>query len=143
MSKDYHIYIDHNIGTSDEQTGGQIAGSTSPEKTAKKQQEEAKSGSSAAKLVGVYIGKQAFQWATSNYGNLTGDYVGQAWINESIELTGLIGGILVSPVKGSIIAGVVIAKKAVDNYIERTKANQEAQVLRERVGGILSSGGRR
>ena len=91
----------------------------------------------------MYIGKQAFQWATSNYGNLTGDYVGQAWINESIELTGLIGGILVSPVKGSIIAGVVIAKKAVDNYIERTKANQEAQVLRERVGGILSSGGRR
>ena len=69
--------------------------------------------------------------------------MGQAWINESLELTGLIGGILVSPVKGSIIAGVVIAKKAVDNYIERTKANQEAQVLRERVGGILRSGGRR
>lgn len=143
MSKDYHIYIDHNIETSDEQTGGQIAGSTSPEKTAKKQQEEAKSGSSAAKLVGVYIGKQAFQWATSNYGNLTGDYVGQAWINESIELTGLIGGILAKPVLGSVIAAAVIAKKATDKYIERTKANQEAMQLRERTGSLLSSGGRR
>ena len=143
MSKDYHIYIDHNIETSDEQTGGQIAGSTSPEKTAKKQQEEAKSGSSAAKLVGVYIGKQAFQWATSNYGNLTGDYVGQAWINESIELTGLIGGILVKPLTGGIIAGVVIAKKAIDKSIDRAKANQEAMLLRERTGSLLSSGGRR
>ena len=143
MSKDYHIYIDHNIETSDEQTGGQIAGSTSPEKTAKKQQEEAKSGSSAAKLVGVYIGKQAFQWATSNYGNLTGDYLGQAWINESIELAGLVGGILVKPLTGGIIAGVVIAKKAIDKSIDRAKANQEAMLLRERVGGTVSSGGRR
>lgn len=143
MSKDYHIYIDHNIETSDEQTGGQIAGSTSPEKTAKKQQEEAKSGSSAAKLVGVYIGKQAFQWATSNYGNLTGDYVGQAWISESIEFAGLVGGILAKPVLGSVIAAAVIAKKATDKYIERTKANQEAMQLRERTGSLLSSGGRR
>ena len=143
MSKDYHIYIDHNIETSDEQTGGQIAGSTSPEKTAKKQQEEAKSGSSAAKLVGVYIGKQAFQWATSNYGNLTGDYLGQAWISESIEFAGLVGGILAKPVLGSVIAAAVIAKKATDKYIERTKANQEAMQLRERTGSLLSSRGRR
>lgn len=142
MSKEYHIYLDHNIAVGGEQTGGQLSEISSPEKSAKKQQSEAKTGATA-KLVGVYIGKQAFQWATSNYGNLTGDYVGQAWINESIELTGLIGGILVKPLTGGIIAGVVIAKKAVDNYIERTKANQKAQVLRERVGGILSSGGRR
>ena len=142
MSKEYHIYLDHNIAVDGEQTGGQLSETSSPEKSAKKQQSEAKTGATA-KLVGVYIGKQAFQWATSNYGNLTGDYLGQAWINESIELAGLVGGILVKPLTGGIIAGVVIAKKAIDKSIDRAKANQEAMLLRERVGGIVSSGGRR
>ena len=142
MSKEYHIYLDHNIAVDGEQTGGQLSETSSPEKSAKKQQSEAKTGATA-KLVGVYIGKQAFQWATSNYGNLTGDYLGQAWINESIELAGLVGGILVKPLKGGIIAGVVIAKKAIDKSIDRAKANQEAMLLRERVGGTVSSGGRR
>ena len=72
MSKEYHIYLDHNIAVDGEQTGGQLSETSSPEKSAKKQQSEAKTGATA-KLVGVYIGKQAFQWATSNYGNLTGD----------------------------------------------------------------------
>ena len=142
MSKEYHIYLDHNIAVDGEQTGGQLSETSSPEKSAKKQQSEAKTGATA-KLVGVYIGKQAFQWATSNYGNLTGDYLGQAWINESIELAGLVGGILVKPLKGGIIASVVIAKKAIDKSIDRAKANQEAMLLRERVGGTVSSGGRR
>lgn len=142
MSKEYHIYLDHNIAVDGEQTGGQLSETSSPEKSAKKQQSEAKTGATA-KLVGVYIGKQAFQWATSNYGNLTGDYLGQAWINESIELAGLVGGILVKPLTGGIIAGVVIAKKAIDKSIDRAKANQEAMLLRERVGGTVSSGGRR
>ena len=142
MSKEYHIYLDHNIAVDGEQTGGQLSETSSPEKSAKKQQSEAKTGSTA-KLVGVYIGKQAFQWATSNYGNLTGDYLGQAWINESIELAGLVGGILVKPLTGGIIAGVVIAKKAIDKSIDRAKANQEAMLLRERTGSLLSSGGRR
>ena len=142
MSKEYHIYLDHNIAVDGEQTGGQLSETSSPEKSAKKQQSEAKTGANA-KLVGVYIGKQAFQWATSNYGNLTGDYLGQAWISESIELAGLIGGILVKPLTGGIVAGVVIAKKAIDKSIERAKANQEAMLLRERTGSLLSSGGRR
>lgn len=142
MSKEYHIYLDHNIAVDGEQTGGQLSETSSPEKSAKKQQSEAKTGATA-KLVGVYIGKQAFQWATSNYGNLTGDYLGQAWINESIELAGLVGGILAKPLTGGIIAGVVIAKKAIDKSIDRAKANQAAMLLRERVGGIVSSGGRR
>lgn len=142
MSKEYHIYLDHNIAVDGEQTGGQLSETSSPEKSAKKQQSEAKTGATA-KLVGVYIGKQAFQWATSNYGNLTGDYLGQAWISESIEFAGLVGGILVKPVLGSVIAAAVIAKKATDKYIERTKANQEAMQLRERTGSLLSSGGRR
>ena len=141
MSKEYHIYLDHNIAVDGEQTGGQLSETSSPEKSAKKQQSEAKTGA-AAKLVGVYIGKQAFQWATSNYGNMTGDYIGQQWISEGIEIAGLTVAALKSPT-GVAVAGAVLAKKAIDKAVEVQKSRQNAQQLRERGGGTVSSGGRR
>ena len=139
MSKVYEININHNI----ESGGGQIdGGTTTPETTQKKQVEQSKTGSTAGKLVGVYIAKQAFQWATSNYGNMTGDYIGQQWINEGIEITGLAIAALKSPM-GLAVAGAVLAKKAIDKAVEVQKSRQNAQQLRERVGGTVSSGGRR
>lgn len=139
MSKVYEININHNI----ESGGGQIdGGTTTPETTQKKQVEQSKTGSTAGKLVGVYIAKQAFQWATSNYGNMTGDYIGQQWISEGIEITGLAIAALKSPM-GLAVAGAVLAKKAIDKAVEVQKSRQNAQQLRERVGGTVSSGGRR
>lgn len=139
MSKVYEININHNI----EGGGGQIdGGTTTPETTQKKQVEQSKTGSTAGKLVGVYIAKQAFQWATSNYGNMTGDYIGQQWISEGIEIAGLTVAALKSPT-GVAVAGAVLAKKAIDKAVEVQKSRQNAQQLRERVGGTVSSGGRR
>lgn len=139
MSKVYEININHNI----EGGGGQIdGGTTTPETTQKKQVEQSKTGSTAGKLVGVYVAKQAFQWATSNYGNMTGDYIGQQWISEGIEITGLAIAALKSPM-GLAVAGAVLAKKAIDKAVEVQKSIQNAQQLRERVGGTVSSGGRR
>ena len=139
MSKVYEININHNI----EGGGGQIGGgNATPETTQKKQVEQSKTGSTAGKLVGVYIAKQAFQWATSNYGNMTGDYIGQQWISEGIEITGLAIAALKSPM-GLAVAGAVLAKKAIDKAVEVQKSRQNAQQLRERVGGTVSSGGRR
>ena len=139
MSKVYEININHNI----ESGGGQIdGGTTTPETTQKKQVEQSKTGSTAGKLVGVYIAKQAFQWATSNYGNMTGDYIGQQWISEGIEIAGLTVAALKSPT-GVAVAGAVLAKKAIDKAVEVQKSRQNAQQLRERVGGTVSSGGRR
>lgn len=139
MSKVYEININHNI----EGGGGQIdGGTTTPETTQKKQVEQSKTGSTAGKLIGVYVAKQAFQWATSNYGNMTGDYIGQQWISEGIEITGLAIAALKSPM-GLAVAGAVLAKKAIDKAVEVQKSKQNAQQLRERVGGIVSSGGRR
>lgn len=139
MSKVYEININHNI----EGGGGQIdGGTTTPETTQKKQVEQSKTGSTAGKLVGVYVAKQAFQWATSNYGNMTGDYIGQQWISEGIEITGLAIAALKSPM-GLAVAGAVLAKKAIDKAVEVQKSRQNAQQLRERVGGTVSSGGRR
>lgn len=139
MSKVYEININHNI----EGGGGQIGGgNATPETTQKKQVEQSKTGSTAGKLVGVYIAKQAFQWATSNYGNMTGDYIGQQWISEGIEIAGLTVAALKSPT-GVAVAGAVLAKKAIDKAVEVQKSRQNAQQLRERVGGTVSSGGRR
>ena len=139
MSKVFEININHNI----EGGGGQIdGGTTTPETTQKKQVEQSKTGSTAGKLIGVYVAKQAFQWATSNYGNMTGDYIGQQWISEGIEITGLAIAALKSPM-GLAVAGAVLAKKAIDKADEVQKSKQDAQQLRERVGGIVSSGGRR
>ena len=139
MSKVYEININHNI----EGGGGQIGGgNATPETTQKKQTEQSKTGSTAGKLVGVYIAKQAFQWATSNYGNMTGDYIGQQWISEGIEIAGLTVAALKSPT-GVAVAGAVLAKKAIDKAVEVQKSKQNAQQLRERVGGTVSSGGRR
>ena len=139
MSKVYEININHNI----EGGGGQIdGGTTTPETTQKKQVEQSKTGSTAGKLIGVYIAKQAFQWATSNYGNMTGDYIGQQWISEGIEIAGLTVAALKSPT-GVAVAGAVLAKKAIDKAVEVQKSKQNAQQLRERVGGTVSSGGRR
>lgn len=139
MSKVYEININHNI----EGGGGQIdGGTTTPETTQKKQVEQSKTGSTAGKLIGVYVAKQAFQWATSNYGNMTGDYIGQQWISEGIEIAGLTVAALKSPT-GVAVAGAVLAKKAIDKAVEVQKSRQNAQQLRERVGGTVSSGGRR
>ncbi len=139
MSKVYEININHNI----EGGGGQIdGGTTTPETTQKKQVEQSKTGSTAGKLIGVYVAKQAFQWATSNYGNMTGDYIGQQWISEGIEITGLAIAALKSPM-GLAVAGAILAKKAIDKAVEVQKSKQDAQQLRERVGGTVSSGGRR
>lgn len=139
MSKVYEININHNI----EGGGGQIGGgNATPETTQKKQMEQGKTGSTAGKLIGVYVAKQAFQWATSNYGNMTGDYIGQQWISEGIEITGLAIAALKSPM-GLAVAGAVLAKKAIDKAVEVQKSRQNAQQLRERVGGTVSSGGRR
>ena len=139
MSKVYEININHNI----EGGGGQIdGGTTTPETTQKKQVEQSKTGSTAGKLIGVYVAKQAFQWATSNYGNMTGDYIGQQWISEGIEITGLAIAALKSPM-GLAVAGAVLAKKAIDKAVEVQKSKQDAQQLRERVGGTVNSGGRR
>lgn len=139
MSKVYEININHNI----ESGGGQIGGgNATPETTQKKQVEQGKTGSTAGKLIGVYVAKQAFQWATSNYGNMTGDYIGQQWISEGIEIAGLTVAALKSPT-GVAVAGAVLAKKAIDKAVEVQKSRQNAQQLRERVGGTVSSGGRR
>lgn len=144
MGKTIDIYIHHDIqgeSVSSNATGGELTAGTNPQQAEKKTEKTATSGGTA-KSIGVYLGKQALQYATSNYGDLTGDYIGQAWVTEGIEFAGMIGVAASSPM-GAVAVGVSLTKKAIDNSIAIKKANQETAQLRERVGGVLSSGGRR
>ena len=98
--------------------------------------------SSTAKMVGTYLGTQAVKWATSNYGNLTGDYITQANINESISIIGMGIAMIQSPVMGGVAAATVLAVKGVETMLEWRQQDQKAQSIRERVGTIISTGGR-
>ena len=97
---------------------------------------------STAKMIGTYLGTQAVKWATSNYGNLTGDYITQANINESISIIGMGIAMIQSPVMGGVAAATVLAVKGVETMLEWRQQDQKAQSIRERVGTIISTGGR-
>ncbi len=95
---------------------------------------------STAKMVGTYLGTQAIKWATSNYGNLTGDYITQANISESISIIGMGIAMIQSPVMGGVAAATVLAVKGVETMLEWRQQDQKAQSIRERVGTIISTG---
>lgn len=99
-------------------------------------------GSSTSKMVATYVGTQALKWATSNYGNLTGDYLTQNNINEGIAIAGMGVAIMQSPIMGGVAAGVALTVKGVERMLEIREQEQRAQSIRERVGTIISTGGR-
>lgn len=142
--KEYDIYIHHDISGGENETAGATSQIASAGTTPQKQVEAAKTSntSNITKLVAVKIGKDALQWGVSNYGNLTGDYLGQTRIQEAIGigagiLTAAKGGVL-----GVIAVGATIGIKAANRAITLAKERQETELLRARVGRTISSGGR-
>ena len=98
--------------------------------------------SSTSKMVATYVGTQALKWATSNYGNLTGDYVTQANINEGIAIAGMGIAMAQSPIMGGLAAATALTVKGIGRMLEIREQEQRAQSIRERVGTIISTGGR-
>jgi hypothetical protein len=138
----YRVEIDHNISgeTDTKMTGEPLPTSSAQQKAVSGR--KTKAFSSVAKLAGVAIGKQALTWTTSNYGNLTGDYIGQEKINSTIEVSASVGAIIASPLLGSLAVGAGLAVKAIDKTIETKKNNQIAIQLRERTQGATEKGSR-
>lgn len=138
----YKIEIDHNITGDSEQ---KVTGETLPSASAQKKAvtgRKTKAFSSVAKLAGVAIGRQALTWSTSNYGNLTGDYIGQEKINSAIEINTSIGAIIAAPLLGSLAVGAGLAVKSINKTIEIKKNNQVAMQLKERTQGATEKGSR-
>ena len=90
--------------------------------------------SGVAKTIAINIGKQALQYATSNYGNLTGDYVMQNNISSGIELASLGLMALTGGVVGIFAAGTSLAIKGINYAIDNKKSENQARMLAERVG---------
>jgi hypothetical protein len=87
------------------------------------------------------VGSKAIQYGISNYGNLMGDYVGQTNAQAAIELVGMIAIAASSPIGfATAIAGLGI--KEVSRQLDVYQKNLNAQMLRERIGLNVISGGR-
>jgi hypothetical protein len=89
---------------------------------------------SASKAIAIHMGKQALNYALSNYGNLTGDHITQARISETLELAGLIAMAASGPV-GMVAAAGNVAIKAFNRYIDVRKSEIQANALKVRTGG--------
>lgn len=88
---------------------------------------------SASKAIAIHMGKQALNYALSNYGNLTGDYIAQARISETLELAGLIAMAASGPV-GMVAAAGNVAIKAFNRYIDVRKSEIQSNAMRIRTG---------
>ena len=89
---------------------------------------------SASKAIAIHMGKQALSYAMSNYGNLTGDYIGQARINETLEVAGLIGMAVAGGWVGVTAAVGAVAIKAVNRYVDVKKSEIQSNAMRIRTG---------
>ncbi len=111
-----------------------------PTETAKKLKKKA-TLEEIGKTIAIQMGTKALTFATSNYGNLTGDYIMQDNIQGIIQGVGLIGMIASGP-SGAILAGSGLAIQAVGQSLERSKRKTEVEMLRLRTGMMYFSGGR-
>ena len=93
----------------------------------------------------------AFNFMTSNYGNITGDSVAQHDIDVTLAVIGEAANIVTSFVVGGVVGGVAALVGTGLKYgtqISQSKIqqlNQNAQInqYRERIGNVISKGGRR
>lgn len=94
--------------------------------------------------------RSIFTFATQNYGNLTGDYVTQAKINNGLDVvskgTMLIAAGLAGGPVGVAAAGVSLAISEILNYasgqIEYRKQQVQSDALARRMGMYEKNGGR-
>lgn len=92
-----------------------------------------------------------FNFAVSNYGNITGDSIAQHNIDVALSVLGETANVITSFVVGGAIGGVVAmvgtGLKYSTQLAQQSIAinNQNAQInqYRERIGNVISKGGRR
>lgn len=90
----------------------------------------------------VQAGKQGLQYAVSQYGNLTGNSIGQRNINNGIEVASMITTIAIGGVVGAIAVATQTAINVANQGISNARANQVANMMYERSGNITRNGGR-
>lgn len=102
--------------------------------------------------------KQGFEFAKSNYGNFTGDYIQQQKIDNAfskVSALASVGGSIaagaaVGGVPGAVVGAIVSGVSLVSNFIQNeitynlqlSKANRQANFNSQRIGAILTNGNR-
>ena len=143
MDTEYRIPINVELIATESKGTPSPTSKATPDQTQKKLAKEAsnEASGSVSKVVAIQVGKRALQYGIQNYGNLTGDYVGQANISAGLQVAGLVAMALQGPV-GIAAAAVSLGTQALSYSIDMNKRNREAQFLRERVGMTSINGGR-
>lgn len=143
MDTEYRIPINIELIATESKGTPSPTSKATPDQTQKKLAKEAsnEASGSVSKVVAIQVGKRALQYGIQNYGNLTGDYVGQANISAGLQVAGLVAMALQGPV-GIAAAAVSLGTQALSYGIDMNKRNREAQFLRERVGKASIYGGR-
>ena len=136
-NKEIHVIVENLIV--DKTESGRQEASSVP--TSDKPAKPKDGGLGLGKAVIVNAVNQASQYALSNYGNLTGDYITQANIQGGLEIIGL-GVMALSGPVGAVGAIGALAIKAASRQAELIKKNQQTQLLRARTGMMNYSGGR-
>jgi hypothetical protein len=93
------------------------------------------SSGSTGKAIAAKMITQAGSYFVSNYGNLSGDYIGQTRINEGIELAGLVGMALTGWAGAAAAIGAV-AVRAANRYTNVKKSEAISNAMQLRTGLI-------
>ncbi len=97
------------------------------------------------------IASTAFNFATSNYQNITGDAITQHNISTTLsvigEATNIIGSFIVGGYVGGVAAlvgtGLKYSTQFAQSSIELNKKNYAINEFNERIGKVIAKGGRR
>ena len=98
----------------------------------------------------IQLGKRALSYSSSLVGNITGDYILQSKIDNTIAVMGYASQIGVGFAAGGVAGGVAsaiavagqLAMTGINYEIEKSKSNTQAQFLAQMQGGILNNGSR-
>lgn len=144
-NREYRIYIHNVVDEKQEESSTNVPTPKQAQEVAKKTEK------SAALIIGQQIGQQAFNFALSNFGDLTGDYTTQKLLQFGLGAAGDIASIVIAGVAtggtGAIVAGAGVALKyAVQgaNYgLDILKQQQNINIMKERLGNVAVGGNRR
>jgi len=140
--QDYHIYVHAGTGGGRPPTSPQ-APQNQPQHCAAEPTEERNVRQNRHRFTGARaLGVAVIATSKINgyVGELTENRLAQRRISTGLTVAGLVAGIVVNPVYGTIAAGVYFADKAISYGIKIHKENLSADYLRQLSGGTVKTG---
>lgn len=104
--------------------------------------QESNTSKSQINTLMIDYGKKLMQQGFNTYINITGETLMGNRVNELVDISGDILMILKGGVVGAVAVGFKTATKAIDSYIQNTKANNNAEFLKSSMGKVRTNGGR-